>query len=79
MYEHLTGKKTFVNIIPPSKDIKEKIQHYYGQRLYIFPVLQHFTHIYIVTQLNMVKIKENYKSINNIFVTSYIEVSLLTY
>ena len=36
-------------------------------------------YIYFVTQLNMVKIKENYKSINNIFVTSYIEVSLLTY
>ena len=55
MYENLTvgratthfslEKKQFVDIIPPSKVIDENVQHYYGQRLYIFPVLQHLTHI----------------------------------
>ena len=40
-----SGKKQFVDIIPHSKVIDKNVQHYYGQRLYIFPVLQHFTHM----------------------------------
>ena len=30
---------------PPFKVIVENVQHYYDQRLYIFPVLQYLTHM----------------------------------
>ena len=39
------GKKPFVNIISPSKVIEENVSHDYGQRSYVFPVLQNLTHI----------------------------------
>ena len=54
-YSSFTGKKPFVNIMSPSKAKKENVQHYYGQRLHVFPVLQHFTHMYLF-DYNAVKV-----------------------